>query len=221
MEDYRTLQFNRQIFGKKKKSLITEMGNLLFVFFVLIFCVFMLFSWVYTGISIKGPSMMPLINPDYRDNPSKEDIAYYREVDNYDYGDLVIASVADDNKEIIKRVIGLPGDYIEIKKSADGFYYVYRNGFKIEEDYILSRHGMQSSNDLFDKHCEGHITVGANQLFIMGDNRGDSKDSTYYGCFDYDDIAGRVDYLVEAGEVPFISMFLQLFFPIFKPSKIV
>ena len=220
MEDYRTLQFNKQIFGKKKKSLASQIGNLLFIFFVIVFCIFMLFSWVYTGISIKGPSMMPLINSDYRDNPTKEDIAYYRKVDSYEYGDLVIAN-GEEGKQIIKRVIGLPGDYIEIKKASDGFHYVYRNGFKLEENYILSKYGMSASNELFDIYCGGRITVGASQLFIMGDNRGDSKDSTYYGCFDYSDIAGKVDYLIDADEMPFVSIFLQLFFPIFKPSKIV
>ena len=220
MEDYCLIKFNKQIFGEKRKSLASQMGNLFFAFFVAVFIIFMLFSLVYTGISITGPSMMPLINTDYRKYPSKEDIAYYREVDSYNYGDLVIASVVDDDKEIIKRVIGLPGDYIEIKKSYDGCYYVYRNGYRIDEDYILDIRGMQASNDMFDRFCGGHITVGAGQLFIMGDNRGDSKDSTYYGCFDYEDIFGRVDYLVDADEVPFVSIFLQLFFPKFKVNKI-
>ena len=216
----RVIKFNNQVFGRKHKSLAVQMGNLMFVFFIVVFLIFMLFSTVYTGISIKGPSMMPLLNEEYKDYPDKEDVGYYREVKRYNYGDIVIAS-SGDGKQIIKRVIGLPGDYIEIKKYNDGFYYVYRNGFRVEEDYILSRYGMTLSNELFDEYCGGHITVGANQLFIMGDNRGDSKDSTYYGCFNYDEIDGRVDYIVEADEIPFVSIFLQLFFPMFKQGKIV
>jgi len=220
MEDYRFIKFNKQILGKKQKSLATQMGNLLFAFFIIIFAEFMLFSCIYTGISIKGPSMMPLFNSKYYKNPEKEDVAYYRKVDNYNYGDLVIANTTE-GKQIIKRVVGLPGDYIEIKKASDGYFYLYRNMHKIEEDYILSKYGMTKENIIFDEHCGGHITVGANQLFILGDNRGDSKDSTYYGCFNYKDIEGKVDYIVDADEIPFVSIFLQLYFPILKPSKLV
>lgn len=162
--------------------------------------------------------MMPLINRDYNKYPTKEDIAYYTTVENYDYNDIVIIKV--DDKEIIKRVVGRPGDYIEIKKYADGKYYLYRNMERIVEDYILDIDGMVIEDEWLNITAGGRLTVATNQVFVLGDNRGNSKDSTYYGCFDYKDIMGRVDFLVEADEIPFVSIFLQMFLPILRPNTI-
>jgi len=219
MKNNEKINFNKQIFGVAPRNLWGDISNLLFIFLLAVIFIFIAFSRVYTGTYVKGPSMMPTINKDYLTAPTKEDIAYCRTVDNYDYGDIVI--IKTEGKEIIKRVVGRPGDYIEIKKYSDGKYYLYRNAERIVEDFIYDIDGMVVENEWLDITSDGHLTVATNQLFVMGDNRGNSKDSTYYGCFNYSDISGRVDFLVEADENPFISIFLQMFFPIIRPNTIV
>lgn len=85
-----------------------------------------------------------------------------------DYGDIVVfkatqLSVDGNEKDLIKRVMGLPGDVIEIK---DGI--VYRNGKALQEPYI---HGGYTPGEM------GPVTIEDGKIFVMGDNRQNSLDS--------------------------------------------
>lgn len=84
------------------------------------------------------------------------------------------------NKYLIKRIIGLPGDEVEIK---EGFVYV--NGEKLEEDYIKEQ-GVSGEM--------AKMTVPKNEFFAMGDNRGNSRDSRdpAVGTVKKKDIVGKV-----------------------------
>ena len=98
-------------------------------------------------------------------------------------GDVIVfkSELLDDNgneKNLIKRIIGLPGDVIEI---TDG--YVYVNGEKIQEDYLPGQ-GISGEMDA--------ITVPENQLFVMGDNRENSLDSREVGCIPLKEVLGKV-----------------------------
>lgn len=77
----------------------------------------------------------------------------------------------------IKRVIGLPGDTIEI---TDGV--LYRNGEKIEETYIL---------EPMRKEIPQHYIVPGGTVFVMGDNRNHSVDSREIGAVPIDHILGK------------------------------
>ena len=85
-----------------------------------------------------------------------------------EYNDIVVF----ENEErglLVKRIIGMPGDTIEIHNSV-----VYRNGVPIEEDYIHD--GYFGPGDM-----TGPVTVEDGHIFVMGDNRPDSYDSRYNG----------------------------------------
>lgn len=86
------------------------------------------------------------------------------------------------DKNLIKRIIGLPGDTVEIRE--DG--YVYINGEKIDEPY-LNEQGISDE-------MEGPmtVTVPEGELFCMGDNRGVSMDSRAIGCIEESTIVGKV-----------------------------
>ena len=100
----------------------------------------------------------------------------------------------------IKRVIGLPGDKIEIKFEDDGSGYVYINDKKYQENYIKSVYEYPSCPDpKMDKvllysdrvmKC-GPFKLGENDYFMMGDNRGNSQDSRYWGILKKDRFIGR------------------------------
>lgn len=100
-------------------------------------------------------------------------------------GDVVVfhTEMKDDNdndKNLIKRIIGLPGDTVAI---IDG--YVYLNGEILEEPYLLEQ-GISGEME--------EITVPDGMVFAMGDNRGvslDSRDSEV-GCVSQDEILGKV-----------------------------
>lgn len=96
------------------------------------------------------------------------------------------------NNRLVKRVIGIPGDEIDIK---NGFVYV--NGEKLSETYVK---GETLSNDL-----KFPIEVEENKLFVLGDNRTVSLDSRVFGCINYNQVEGKVVLRVfpfsEAGKV--------------------
>lgn len=81
----------------------------------------------------------------------------------------------------IKRVIGLPGETLELN---DGqitiFNETHPNGFVLREDYI-------------NEHSNGkdRVTMGENEYYLMGDNRGASMDSRNFGPVSDDSIVGR------------------------------
>jgi signal peptidase I len=79
--------------------------------------------------------------------------------------------------ELIKRVIALPGETVSGKGGR-----VYIDGEYLYEPYLPV--GVQTSSF-------GPVTVGAGQLWVMGDNRGDSSDSRFFGAVPISKVVGR------------------------------
>ena len=129
---------------------------------------------------------------------SNGDYLYVNLLGKADYGDVIII----DNKKqlsngtyeyIVKRVIGLEGDEILIKNGE-----VYRNGQLLKEDYLRVINGNQvktsaNKNDLNDFTSEKKWIVGENEIFFLGDNRINSKDSRYYETCKESDVVGIVE----------------------------
>jgi signal peptidase I len=88
-----------------------------------------------------------------------------------------VGVVPPSDRDFIKRVVGLPGDRITCRGGA-----VFRNGQRVAEPYLDEG----TSTD----GCR-QTTVGPGQLYVMGDNRGNSQDSRSFGPIDRDDVVGR------------------------------
>lgn len=84
---------------------------------------------------------------------------------------------------VVKRVVGVPGDTIELRGPL-----LVRNGAIVNEPYLSSERGM-SPPDL------PPLTLGADQFFVLGDNRGNSNDSRFAGPIGRDQISGRVEFV--------------------------
>lgn len=81
----------------------------------------------------------------------------------------------DESKILIKRVMGLPGDKVELVQGR-----LFINDQEIEEDYILNT-----------EQSYGPVNVEANTVFVLGDNRRNSVDSREIGFVEIDDIRGK------------------------------
>ncbi len=91
-------------------------------------------------------------------------------------GDIIVFSFPVDQKQdLIKRVIGLPGETVSIRNGE-----VLINGVKLEEPYI-------AQSPVYN----GTWTVSAGELFVLGDNRNNSKDSHQWGLLPIENIIGK------------------------------
>ncbi len=91
-------------------------------------------------------------------------------------GDIVVIEVAEIDVPLIKRVIGLAGETIEIRSGI-----VYVNGIPLSEPYL-------NDADLGDF---GPVVVSAEHVFVLGDNRPISRDSRSFGSIDVYRIVGK------------------------------
>lgn len=95
------------------------------------------------------------------------------------HGDLVVVRAPDDGRLVVKRVVGLPGDRLEIR---DALLFV--DGRRVREPYV--------DHDSIDALFYGPKRVPPRQIWVMGDNRAASIDSRDYDGVAYESVEGRV-----------------------------
>src|SRR5215471_15517892 len=108
-------------------------------------------------------------------------------------GDIIVFKYPDEpDRDFIKRVIGLPGDTVELRAKK-----VYINGKPLDEPYVhfltppavSSQLHETTSYDVRERY--GPVTVPPNHYFAMGDNRDNSQDSRYWGFLPRENIKGK------------------------------
>jgi signal peptidase I len=107
--------------------------------------------------------------------------------------DIIVFKYPEEpDRDFIKRVIGLPGETVELREKK-----VYINGKALDEPYV---HFLQPPNTESEQHevtsfdvreRYGPVTVPANHYFVMGDNRDNSQDSRYWGFLPRENVKGK------------------------------
>jgi len=107
--------------------------------------------------------------------------------------DIIVFKYPEEpDRDFIKRVIGLPGETIELREKK-----VYVNGKPLDEPYVHFLQPPSMESDLhevtsFDvRERYGPVTVPPNHYFVMGDNRDNSQDSRYWGFLPRENIKGK------------------------------
>lgn len=130
---------------------------------------------------VRGSSMEP--NFEDREYLIIDEISYYFR--NPERGETIVFRYPRDTRQyFIKRIIGLPGERVEI---ADGKIKIYsaekRDGFLIEEPYLVPEGALAGPAI--------NVQLGKDQFFVLGDNRAASSDSRIWGPLKKDFIIGR------------------------------
>jgi signal peptidase I len=142
---------------------------------VLIALVVILF--LYQPVKVEGTSMMPALVDQERIFINK--FAYRFGIADVQRGDTVVFYFPGDiTKSYIKRVIGIPGDTVEIRRGA-----IIVNGKEIDEPYVPEQYRDRLSLD--------RTTIPQGEYFVMGDHRSASNDSRSWGTVPRNYIYGR------------------------------
>jgi signal peptidase I len=146
-------------------------------------------TYVLQQFYISGPSMETTL---YQPNRVLVNKLSYR-LHDVNRGDVVVFDRVTSNGEsiqhddLIKRVIGLPGEKISISKCV-----VYVNKVALKEPYLDSRDTEQEDlNERCRQPEMAELVVPAKQVFVLGDNRPQSMDSRMFGSVDKNRIVGR------------------------------
>lgn len=139
----------------------------------------LIFAFLFRLVSVDGTSMETTLR-------DKERLVLSRLPYTPAYEDIVVINMNEGAEPLIKRIIGLPGDTIEVTENGD----VLRNGEKLSEMYIDVPTAMEG--------MRGAVTVPENEVFVMGDNRssGCSLDSRTFGCVSMENVLGKAVFRV-------------------------
>jgi signal peptidase I len=162
--------------GSAASSLLREVAEVIVLAIILYFGI----SFAVQAVHVEGLSMYATLDDndyliankiDYRLHPPQR-------------GDIVILRPPTNNStDFIKRIVGLPGERILIRAGV-----VYINGHRLDEPYLPE--AWVNDANWPDSNSAGKV-MGADQYFVMGDNRNRSQDSRFFGPISRDRIDGK------------------------------
>lgn len=160
----------------KRKSSIGGAGEFLLILVVTFALVFgVVRPFVVEAFYIPSESMLPTFEVGDRIFVNK----FIYRLRAPKQGDIVVfKSIEGEQEDLIKRVVGVPGDTISL---ANGTLLV--NGVAKEEPYV--------NHQVPDLSSFGPISVPEGKVFVLGDNRTNSRDSRFFGALPIEDIEGE------------------------------
>ncbi|HYH36175.1 MAG TPA: signal peptidase I [Candidatus Saccharimonadales bacterium] len=174
------------------RELVSTVGILVAALCVALFII----AFVFRSYQVDGPSMESTLQNNDKLIIWKVPRSWAR-ITNHDYipnrGDIIVFSEnglsqygQEDNKQLIKRVIGLPGDHVVLK---NGKFTIYNKespaGFDPDATLPYGKNIPPTTGSV-------DVKLTGNQLFVAGDNRPDSLDSRAFGPIEADQVIGKL-----------------------------
>lgn len=140
--------------------------------------------FVVEPMSVPSESMTPTLQT--QDRVLIDKLAY--DFSNPERGDLVVFESVEttNNEDIVKRVVGLPGDEVSIQNGT-----LLVNGVEQDEPYAVGEEERPASRTTSDRNSFDPVTVPKDHIFVMGDNRPNSYDSRFFGPVPYENLLGK------------------------------
>ncbi len=169
-----------------KPSLLSIIWSWIWSFIVAFIIVGGVYFFLGRPFTVSGASMYPTLH-----NGDRMVLSKVGDIHRFD---VVILKAPDENVEYIKRVIGMPGDTVEMKSGV-----LYINGKKVDQPFINTEALAKQTvfiDDFTLESLTGESKVPEGKYFVLGDNRGVSKDSRMIGFIDRSAIEGKAVFTI-------------------------
>lgn len=169
-----------------KPSILSIIWSWIWSFIIAFIIVGGVYFFLGRPFTVSGASMYPTLH-----NRDRMVLSKIGDIHRFD---VVILKAPDENVEYIKRVIGMPGDTIEMKSGI-----LYINGKKVDQPFINNEALAKQTvfiDDFTLESLTGESKVPEGKYFVLGDNRGVSKDSRMIGFIDRSAIEGKAVFTI-------------------------
>lgn len=181
---------------QSQKSFIREALSTIGVLVIAFLVAVALISFVFQSYQVDGPSMQTTLHNEDRLIVWKLSRTWAR-ITRHQYvpqrGDVIVFTESglaqygqDNSKQLIKRVIGLPGDHVVVKNGVITiFNKAHPDGFMPDKTLPYGKVIPYTAGNI-------DLTLGKNQLYVCGDNRPDSLDSRTFGPINTNQVVGKL-----------------------------
>lgn len=166
---------------------IIDLVSILFNAAIIVGLFFIIQYFFFASVKVEGDSMKPTFE--------SGDRLILNKVSSIEHFDIVVFEApdvqSDEEVQYIKRVIGMPGDKIEMHED-----HLYINDEEVEEEYlpadVIETLPYYYTNDFELVTLLGEEEVPEGTYFVLGDNRLNSKDSRSFGFIDQESVLGKI-----------------------------
>jgi signal peptidase I len=137
--------------------------------------VFLVFRFAFQNYRVDGHSMVPTLQDQQYILVNRAAYLFHPP----ERGDIIVfAYPLDPTQDYIKRIVGVPGDHVQVNQEG----VVFVDGVSLSEPYV---------SEITNPYDPTDMKLGPNQYFVLGDNRGDSSDSRVWGPVPRANIIGQ------------------------------
>lgn len=209
MEEVVNKKSKKSLEAKQPRKWYTVASAIVLFVALILVMLYAVFNFVFPRTNVVGVSMKPMLNnyaelldgqsDEYYEESPYQDTIYVNRFNKGSVGDVVV--LTKEGKNVVKRIIATSGQTLSLKKQEDGYYYFFRDGEKLVEEYIKDRAGMNLAyyTKFLSTYGSDTITIQDGCYFVLGDNRAYSFDcnSYDYRIYTKDKIIGKVTIILE------------------------